>query len=477
MDAMRRAGILLPVFSLPSPYGIGNLGASAREFIDFLQAAGQSLWQILPVGPTAFHDSPYQSLSAFAGNPWFIDPEMLRAEGLLCRQDLDRYEADTGSGTGLPVGPSGKRLRPWRVDYDGLRACRLPLLFRAADGFGAGDENYRRFCAKNHWWLEDFVSFMGDRRHRILQYFFFDQWERMKWYANARGVGIVGDLPLYVAESSCDFQTNPHLFQTDGAGRPLASAGVPPDDFSTEGQIWNTPLYDWAAHQRDDYGWWIRRFVQAAELYDHVRIDHFRGLEAYFSIPAAASPSEGRWEKGPGEDFIDTVNRQVPALGIIAEDLGMLTDSVHQLRRASGWPGMKVLQFAFSPEEESDYLPHHHLPATVVYTGTHDNDTLKGWARTEKAATLAKACAYLGVSSPRSLPDALIRAALSSVAEPVIIPMQDWMGMGTRARTNTPATVGRKNWSWRLPPDAMDDLLFQKIFTLTSLYERAHNRV
>jgi 4-alpha-glucanotransferase len=473
MDVMRRAGILLPVFSLPSPHGIGTLGEAAYRFVDFLAAGGQSLWQVLPLGPTSAFDSPYQALSAFAGNPWFIDLESLREERLLTQQELNRYERDVATTAG----------RAKRVDYAGLRTFRLPLLFRAAARFvggdGAEDADYRRFCAENHWWLQDFVAFMGDERHRVLQYFFFSQWKRLKRYANVRGIDIIGDLPLYVSEESCDFQNNRRLFcvAATGAkkGKPTESAGVPPDDFSAQGQVWNTPLYNWTVHKKTGYLWWLQRMAQAAVLYDHVRIDHFRGLSEYYAIPVGQPASAGRWETGPGTHFIDAVKKAAPGLGVIAEDLGILTEDVHALRHYSGWPGMKVLQFAFSPKEESDYLPHNQDRDCVVYTGTHDNNTLRGWATSEAQPVLNKACRYLGVPSASALPRAMIRAALASVAEMAILPMQDWLGLGASARINTPATVSRRNWSWRLSEHALTDALATEIFSLTALYGRTHN--
>ena len=484
MDVTRRAGILLPIFSLPSDYGIGNFGKEAFRFVDFLESSGQGLWQILPMGPTIKYESPYQSLSAFAGNPWFIDPQMLMEDGLLTKKELLGHNRDL---EGFPC-------RPGKVNYMGLRACRAALLDKAARRFSESDKGFKRFCADEGWWLDDYTEFLGDEAQRAIQYFFFRQWGALKKYANSKGVEIIGDLPLYVAEESCDYLVNPRLFQTGeksyraGHGvssrkygarrtvsRPSSVAGVPPDNFSDEGQVWNTPLYDWNENKKSGFKWWLSRIKQAAELYDHVRIDHFRGISEYYSIPTGRPASCGHWEKGPGKEFIDAVNAAAPGLGIIAEDLGFLTEDVIALREYSGWQGMKVLQSAFSMDEESDYLPHNHVRGCVIYTGGHDNRTLKGWTNNENPGSIAKAMDYLGAPSAFKLQKAMIRAALASVAGTAVIPMPDWLGLGDSARINTPGTISGRNWSWRLLPENLTTEASAEILSLTLTYARGHN--
>jgi 4-alpha-glucanotransferase len=445
------------------------LGREAFAFIDFLAASGQSLWQILPIGPTGAYDSPYQSLSAFAGNPYFIDLDMLKDDGLLSARELKQAWGRN----------------PARVDYESQRTYRMPLLLKAAERFDAvGNADYVAFCDVNVGWLNAFASFMHRRNPtaafelwRRMQFFFFQQWKSMKRYANARGIGIVGDLPYYVAEESGDYETNPALFKIvrTGArkGRPAALAGVPPDGFSAEGQIWNNPVYVWEAHRKERYRWWIDRLKQADELYDACRIDHFRGFAKYYAIPAGKPASAGRWFRGPAYEFIDAVRKAVPGLNIIAEDLGMLTEDVHELRRYSGYPGMKVLQFAFAPGENSAYLPHNHIANCVVYTGTHDNNTLKGWLRESDESVVEYIYKYFGLPRSGDPAAAIIRAALAGVAETAVIPMQDWLGLGAGARINTPSTVGETNWSWRLREGQLTDKLSAAIFDMTNMYGRA----
>jgi 4-alpha-glucanotransferase len=471
MNKLRRAGVLLPVFSLPSPYGIGAFGKAAFDFVDFLADSGQSLWQILPMGPTGASGSPYQSLSAFAGDPFFIDLDLLVRDGLLTRRELKPLREAAA--------------RTVRVDYAVQAALRTPLLLRAASRF-EGDSAYEKFCRENSWWLEDFVSagasaldagaapaFRGDAASALpaLQYLFRLQWMRLKRYANARGVGIVGDLPFYIGAESSDYKSHPELFAVDAEGRPRLIAGVPPDAFAKDGQVWNDPVYDWKEHARTGYDWWIRRFRQADALYDLCRVDHFRAFAAYFAIPAGRPASEGAWVEGPGKKFIDVVKKSVPGLGVIAEDLGIITDDVHALREYSGYPGMRVLQFAFTPGEDSAYLPHNHIRDCVCYTGTHDNPTLREWASKLPKPEADFACAYLGTDA-KGLPRAALRAALGSVASTVIAPLSDYLGLSARARINTPSTVSRKNWTWRLAPGDLTPALANDILELVRRYGR-----
>jgi 4-alpha-glucanotransferase len=358
------------------------------------------------------------------------------------------------------------------VDYALQQRLKAPLLLKAA-GRMKDDAGYRKFAGDNAWWLSDLSERFPEAAEaaRRIQYLYAVQWRDLKRYANARDVGIVGDLPFYIGAASADFHARPGLFRTGGDGRPDLIAGVPPDAFSKEGQIWNEPVYDWAAHKRTGYEWWLNRFRQAAVLYDYVRIDHFRAFAQFYAIPAGRPAGEGAWMEGPGRPFLDAVRKAVPGLGVIAEDLGIITDDVRALRAYSGYPGMCVLQFAFAPGEDSAYLPHNHVPDCVVYTGTHDNPTLGEWARTADEKEIGFACAYLGTSR-KGLPQALVRAALGSVADIVIIPLQDHMGLGASARVNTPGTVSARNWTWRLAPGDLTKALGSHIRALSHMYGR-----
>jgi 4-alpha-glucanotransferase len=361
----------------------------------------------------------------------------------------------------------------------------MPLLMKAAARF-EGDDGYRKFRESNAWWLDDFERYAagagtvagvngtaGVSAVSIIQYFFHLQWLRLKSYANARGVGVVGDLPFYIGAESSDYKAHPELFAVGADGKPRLIAGVPPDAFAVDGQVWNDPVYNWREHARTGYDWWIRRFRQADVMYDFCRVDHFRAFAAYFAIPAGHPASDGAWVPGPGEKFIDAVRKSVPALGVIAEDLGIITDDVHALREYSGYPGMRVLQFAFGPGEDSSYLPHNHIRDCVCYTGTHDNPTLREWAHGLPEAESRFAMEYLGTGR-KGLPGAVLRAALGSVADVVIVPLQDYMGLGAQARVNTPGAVSRKNWAWRLAPDDMTVELRSRILSLARMYGRAY---
>ncbi len=487
----RGAGVLLPVFSLPSPQGIGTFGREARRFADFLRAAGQSWWQVLPLGPTGFGDSPYQSFSAFAGNPYFIDPGLLAGEGLLSREEAG------GSGRG-----------PARVDYAALYRDRFPLLRKAFARAGGADAGARRaFCAENAGWLEGYSLFMALKTHfggrewlawpedirlrrpaaveryraalrgetefwKFCQFKFFGQWRRLKAYANARGIRIIGDLPLSVSLDSADVWTHPELFQLDEGRRPVRVAGVPPDRFSAGGQLWGNPLYDWDAMRGDGFSWWRRRMGAAARLYDAVRIDHFIGIVRYYAVPRGSKTAEGgEWRRGPGEELIRALAAASPGAGVIAEDLGCAVPEVEALREAAGYPGMKVLEYAFDSGGGNPNLPCHYAPGCVVYTGTHDNETLAGFFRRAPRETVRFARAYLHVRFRRQLPAACVRAACASAADTAIIPMQDWLGLGNGARINRPATVGG-NWRWRLRPGRLNARLAARMRGLCGLYGR-----
>ncbi len=489
----RSSGILLPIFSLPSCCGIGTLGREAYRFADALKAARQTYWQVLPLGPTSYGDSPYQSFSTFAGNPYFIDLELLAEEGLLDRSDLE--EPDWGDD-------------PRFVDYGKIYAARFPVLRRAfARGYPRDREAVEQFSRENRW-VRDYALFMALKTHfcmkswlewedreiarhmspaveryekllaedvqfyTYLQYLFFRQWEKLKKYIHSLGIQIIGDLPIYVAMDSADVWAEPEFFQLDGEGRPVEVSGVPPDYFSADGQLWGNPLYDYDRMKADGFGWWIRRVEGASRLFDVVRIDHFRGLESYWAVPYGETTARsGRWRKGPGMDLVGVLTSWFNDLRFIAEDLGFLTPEVHQLLSDSGLPGMKVLEFAFDPREPSNYLPHTYTPNCVCYAGTHDNETLLQWEQRADRATLAYAREYLGIGRRAPLNRAILRAGMRSVAGIFIAQMQDYLELGEEGRVNEPGTT-QGNWRWRLLPGEIDEALVEKIARCTRLYGR-----
>ena len=487
----RSAGILLPIFSLPGRYGIGSLGAEARAFAAFLHDAGQRWWQILPVGPTGAGDSPYTSVSTFAGNPLLLDLEALAAEGLLTAEELRSAEVPQGGPidyaalyrTREPLlrkafaRLSGERAQAVRDYTEGNPWLREYALYRAAkDRFGElpwyqwPEEALRRhdMAAVERWRVElaEDVAF-----HASVQYWFAAQWAALKEYVNGLGVGLIGDLPIYVSLDSADVWSERREFLLDGEGRPGKVAGVPPDYFSAEGQLWGNPLYDWAAQKADGFGWWIRRVEGAARRFDAIRIDHFRAFESYWAVPAGAETARtGAWEPGPGMDLLGVLTNWFPQITYIAEDLGLLTDAVHQLREQAGLPGMKVLEFAFSGPDNA-YLPHHYGPRCVCYTGTHDNDTAVGWYTHAPAAERAFAERYLGVSGAEAVRKALLRCGLGSVAELFVAQMQDYLGLGSEARINVPG-VAEGNWRWRMAPGAASPELAAEVRALTEAFGR-----
>ena len=488
----RAAGVLLPVFSLPSPYGVGTFGRAAYDWIDFLSLAGQKYWQVLPLVPTGFGDSPYQSFSAFAGNPYFVDLDALVEEELLTHEEC----------TSLNWGKDEHRL-----DYDAVAAGRDVLLRKAFSRF-KDREKLEEFAKKQAAWAEDYALFMAIKTkinasawtdwdedirergpktisrlrerlsedidyHLFVQYKFHEQWQALKSYAGRKGIGIIGDIPIYVAMDSADTWGHRDIFLLDKDGRPTFLAGTPPDAFSKTGQFWGNPLYDWTELEARGYDWWIERMRACLELYDIVRIDHFRGFESFYSIPAESQTAmSGSWVEGPGMGLIKTLNKKLDSGRIIAEDLGLLTDEVRKLLKDSGYPGMKVLQFAFSPYEESDYLPHKHIESCVVYTGTHDNDTTRGWFSLGTPGDIKKALDYLGADGIHGGCKAFVRAALSSVAMLAIIPIADYLGLGRDARINTPSTLSKDNWSWRMSTTAASQKAANEILRLTKLYGR-----
>ncbi len=480
------------ISSLPSNYGIGTMGAEAYKFADFLCEAKQKRWQILPIGPTSYGDSPYQSFSTNAGNPYFIDLDILCEEGLLKKSDYATLNW-------------GGDIR--RIDYEAIYANRFKVLRKAFKAFQKNiPEAFNEFLSKNDKWISNYAMFMSikdanggkswlewdeELRRRdphalwefntkhgddilfweFVQFKFFEQWEKLKKYANDREIEIIGDIPIYVALDSADVWVYPDLFELDADLNPTVVAGCPPDAFSPTGQLWGNPIYRWQRHRELGYGWWIDRIRTAAELYDIVRIDHFRGFEGYYTIPYGDETAEhGQWLKGPGMELFGAVRNALGEPPIIAEDLGFLTEDVRELLRASGFPGMKVLEFAFDPREVSNYLPHTYTYNSVVYAGTHDNDTIAGWAKEVDKDTLDFCKKYIDADDG-DLVFKMIRAALASVSDTAIIQMQDYLELGSEARMNIPSTTGG-NWTWRMTKRDATKKLAQKIADMTRTYGR-----
>ncbi len=491
----RGAGILLPIFSLPSPYGIGTLGQEARKFVDFLAEAGQRYWQVLPVGPTGYGDSPYQTLSLLAGNPYLIDLDQLAAEGLLHPEELEA--ADWGE-------------EPDRVDYGILYRNRWTLLRLAASRFRPGGElreEWEHFRQENGDWLPDFALYMAlkvqeggapwtqwprplrfrepealeEARNRwreelhlqeFCQFQFFRQWQALREYAGSRGILLIGDMPIYAALDSADVWANPACFQLDEERRPRAVAGVPPDAFTELGQLWGNPLYDWDYMEGNGFAWWRRRMGLAARLFDVVRIDHFIGLVRYYSVPAEAEDARGgTYFPGPGRRLTEALEEAAGRTAIVAEDLGVFLPEVQELLEETGYPNMKVLEFAFDSGPDNGHLPHHYRPNCVVYGGTHDNETLAGFLDSQPDEALAYMRAYLGAAYREELPEALLRAAYASVADVAIFQAQDLLGLGAEARMNFPGR-SQGNWQWRLLPGQLTEALAEKLRNLAWVYGR-----
>lgn len=497
---MRECGMLLPVFSLPSKYGIGSFSKEAYEFVDMLLGAGQKYWQILPLGPTGYGDSPYQSFSAFAGNPLLIDLEQLVEEQLLTKEECDAVDFGTDlRAIHYDKVHAGKKLllkaayKNWKeqnhLDYpeqihekarEVLMEDTLEYCFYMALREAFGDEEWtkwedgirlRRPDAMEHYRRElaDEIGF-----HEFQQMVFTKQWQKLKKYANDKGIHIIGDIPIYVSFDSADAWAHPEMFQFHEDGTPKAVAGCPPDAFSETGQLWGNPLYDWGYHERTGFGWWIRRTDYSFRLYDVVRIDHFRGFDEYYAIPYGDKTAEyGTWQQGPGMKLFEAAKRELGQVDIIAEDLGYLTESVLKLVRDTGYPGMKVLQFAFDSREESDYLPHNYEKNCVVYTGTHDNNTVLGWLDEMSPKDRAFAQKYMNYADKekKDLPWDFIRLAMASVANLAVIPIQDYLCLGSEARINKPSTLGT-NWKWRLRPGELTDEVLEKMYDMTKLYGR-----
>ncbi len=488
----RASGILLPVFSLPSRHGIGSFGWAAYRFVDFLAAAGQSYWQILPIGPTSFGDSPYQSFSTFAGNPYFIDLDLLCRDGLLLPEEADSVSFGKGPG----------------IDYARLFETRFPVLRKAFErGQERDAEAFTAFREETAAWIEDYALYMALKAHfgfkawkhwdedirlrkpkalarwrkelreetdfwAYLQSLFFSQWRALKAYANRRGIRIIGDIPIYVAEDSADAWAHPDIFWFDEDLNPVKVAGVPPDAFSATGQLWGNPLYRWDVLKKRGYDWWISRVQASLTIYDVVRIDHFRGFDTYYAIPYGDKTAErGEWMQGPGIELFKVLKKDLGDLPIIAEDLGYLTPSVRKLLAESGFPGMKVLEFAFDSREESDYLPHNYGKNCVVYTGTHDNDTVSGWFTSAPPKDVRFCRDYLQLTDKEGWNWGFIRGAWGSTGELAIAQMQDFLDLGSESRINTPSTLGG-NWCWRLGKRDLTAALAAKIRRITKRYGR-----
>ena len=490
----RSAGILLPISSLPSKYGIGCFDKAAYAFVDFLKDAGQTCWQILPLGQTSYGDSPYQSFSTFAGNPYFISLDALCDEQLLTKEECE--------AVALPDTDY--------IDYSRLYETRYSLLRKAYSRM-ENDNAVSEFTASQPW-LEDYALFMALKDHfggvswdnwtedirlrkeealkhwkerlakeigfyQFLQYQFFRQWNNLKAYANANGIRIIGDIPIYVAFDSADAWANPELFQLDEMGLPKAVAGCPPDGFAADGQLWGNPLYDWEYHKETGFKWWIERLRQCFAMYDVVRIDHFRGFDEYYAIPYGDKTAKnGHWEQGPGMELFHAVEAALGKREVIAEDLGFMTDSVRQLVKDSGFPNMKVLEFAFDSRDtgsRNDYLPHNYNENCVAYTGTHDNQTITAWFQTITDEERSMAREYLcdEFTPDKKLHKVFISLIMRSRAKLCIIPMQDWLGLDDKSRINVPSTVGT-NWKWRLLPTDLSDTLKEEIFKTTQIYGR-----
>jgi len=488
----RASGILLPISSIPSKYGIGAFSKEAYEFVDKLKEAGQSYWQILPLGPTSYGDSPYQSFSTFAGNPYFIDLEALIEEGVLTKEECDA--CDFGDDES-------------QIDYGKIYNARFDLLHKAYERSEIYKKpEFHRFQQENAFWLDDYALFMAVKKcfggvawsewaqdirlrwgysldyyrekyyfdiefYKYLQFVFLQQWTKLKAYANKNGIKIIGDIPIYVAFDSADAWANPQLFQFTQENLPAAVAGCPPDAFSATGQLWGNPLYRWDYHKHTGYAWWTQRMAHCYKLYDVVRIDHFRGFDEYYSIPYGDKTAmNGHWEKGPGMELFRTLERNLGKPEVIAEDLGLMTPTVEKLVADSGYPNMKVLEFAFEPEKETGYLPHDYDKNCVVYTGTHDNDTIISWYQDLKKEQRVFLNTYMDNADT---PDDqihwdMVRLAMMSSADTCIIPIQDYLGLGNEARINHPSTLGC-NWKWRLDMKMLTPQLLKRIKDLTAI--------
>lgn len=491
----RSSGVIMHISSLPGKYGIGTFGEEAYKFGDFLKEAGQKYWQILPLGPTSFGDSPYQSFSAFAGNPYFIDFDLLRKDGLLEKEDYE--SVDFGSNEE-------------DIDYGIIFRNKMKVLRKAYENSKSKDiKELKLFIEEEDAWLDDYALYMSVKNSfdlrswqtwdedirlrkpeamfkykedlkddisywKFLQFEFFKQWTKLKTYLNELGIEIIGDMPIYVAEDSADVWANPDAFMLDKETlRPLKVAGCPPDIFSATGQLWGNPIYDWNHMEKDRYKWWIDRIRQSFKIYDVLRIDHFKGFESYWSIPYGDKTAEnGEWVKGPGIKVFNAIKDALGDVNIIAEDLGTLTEETIKLRNDTGYPGMKILTFAFDSDYNNPFLPHNYDKNFIVYTGTHDNDTVRGWMeKTGEKEYVEKAIEYLKLTEEEGYSWGFIRSAWSSVADIAIAQMQDFLDLGNSARMNLPSTLGI-NWRWRMKARAYDNKLAKRMKEMTKIYGR-----
>ncbi len=497
MKFERAAGILLHPTSLPGKYGIGTIGKNAYDFIRFLDSCGQKLWQVFPLGPTGYGDSPYQSFSTFAGNPLLIDLELLKEDGLLTEDDLNR----------IPIFEENK------IDFGKLIEVKYELLSKAYQYYKIQNKDFGKecgdFCDKNKNWLDDYALFMAVKEYhggvlwteweeeiafrkkgtvkkwrekleyrvnyqKFLQYIFFKQWTALKKYANDKGIKIIGDIPIFIAYDSADLWANKKYFSVDSKGKLKTVAGVPPDYFSATGQLWGNPLYKWKEIEKDNFSWWKQRIVKTLELVDIIRIDHFRGLDAFWEVPGGAPTAQiGKWIKAPGKKLFEVIKKELGELPIIAEDLGLITKSVKELRDHFDFPGMKILQFAFGESGDRMFLPHNYVQNCIVYTGSHDNDTTKGFFDHEREINSGiyqwtqKYLNYYG----DDITFQLIKTAYASVANTVIIPMQDILGLGGEARMNFPGKLGG-NWTWRFSWEQVDENIPKIYKEMCAMYDR-----
>ena len=491
---MRKSGILLHISSLPSNYGIGTFGKAAFDFVDYLHQAKQSYWQILPLGPTSYGDSPYQTFSAFATNPYFIDLDMLIEEGLLEPSDIQ-----------------ATFYSPRYVEFKELYDERFIVLHKAFERFNKNDSYFKEFMTNEAYWLEDYALFMALKKQhdgepwetweenlrlrktdtlnyysellkeqilfqKFMQYKAYQQWFNLKGYANQKGVSFIGDMPIYVAYDSSDVWANPQYFDLDEKRIPYHIAGVPPDNFSKDGQLWGNPLYNWDVLKQNGYSWWVDRVHSAMHMFDMVRIDHFIGFQNFYSIPYGHKTAAfGEWKKGPGYDLFKVIKERLGHVNIIAEDLGVITDDVRKLLKNTGFPGMKLLQFAFDSREESDYIPHLYEKNIFAYTGTHDNETTETWFNNLPKHDLDYCLKYINHRGNGSKVDSLIKSTLGCIADTAIIPMQDYLHLGKEGRMNIPSTTGN-NWRWRMLKEEQTTRLRNKIKSFTILYGRTKER-
>ncbi len=490
----RSSGVLMPMTSLPSPYGVGTMGKEAFHFVDFLANAGQTYWQLLPLGPTSYGDSPYASFSTFAGNPYLIDLDLLVEDGLLQREEIQNI--DWGEN-------------PARVDYGKLFAGRTPLLRLAFDrGAELFQEPFAEFCRENKSWLDNYALFMSVKAHfgmrswqewpdedirnhhpesvlyytellrgemdfyRFVQFLFYRQWNALKKYAEEKGILFIGDIPIYVAMDSADIWSEPQYFQLNSAGFPAEVSGVPPDDFNEDGQLWGNPLYDWERMRADGFGWWIRRVEGTAKLFDVIRIDHFRGMESYWAVPFGEKTAKnGRWRKGPGMSLVGVLTQWFHDTEFIAEDLGYTTAQVQKLLEDSKLPRMKVLEFGFYAGGESDHAPHRCTENSTCYLGTHDNEPVNGWLKTLRKKDRDLARRYMHITPGEGWCWGMIRTGMSTQSRLFVVQMQDLLELGSEARMNSPGTDSG-NWQWRMLPGAADSALAAKLRLYTETFDR-----